>query len=93
MHCDKGLPIDKALHPDTMLAWAQNGQMLEHLHGAPVCLLVPGWSGNSMCARRARTPSCPGPPTRGGWGQSQEPRSNNMRKNFSAIGGYQVTVE
>lgn len=46
MHCDKGLPIDKALHPDTMLAWAQNGQMLEHLHGAPVCLLVPGWSGN-----------------------------------------------
>ena len=43
---DKGLPIHKALHPDTLLAYAQNGQLLEHLHGAPVRLLVPGWSGN-----------------------------------------------
>ena len=43
---DKGLPREKALHPDTILAWAQNGQLLEHLHGAPVRLLVPGWSGN-----------------------------------------------
>ena len=43
---DKGLPREKALHPDTILAWAQNGQPLEHLHGAPVRLLVPGWSGN-----------------------------------------------
>ena len=43
---DKGLPIEKALHPDSILAWAQNGQLLEHLHGAPVRLLVPGWSGN-----------------------------------------------
>lgn len=43
---DKGLPLEKALHPDTILAWAQNGKLLEHLHGAPVRLLVPGWSGN-----------------------------------------------
>ena len=43
---DKGLPMQKALHPDTILAYAQNGQLLEHLHGAPVRLLVPGWSGN-----------------------------------------------
>ena len=43
---DKGLPVEKALHPDTILAWAQNGRMLEHLHGAPVRLVVPGWSGN-----------------------------------------------
>ena len=43
---DKGLPMQKALHPDTILAWAQNGALLEHLHGAPVRLLVPGWSGN-----------------------------------------------
>ena len=43
---DKGLPMQKALHPDTLLAYAQNGQLLEHLHGAPVRLLVPGWSGN-----------------------------------------------
>ena len=43
---DKGLAVHKALHPDTILAWAQNSQLLEHLHGAPVRLLVPGWSGN-----------------------------------------------
>ena len=43
---DKGLPIEKALHPDTIVAWAQNGRLLEHLHGAPVRLVVPGWSGN-----------------------------------------------
>jgi DMSO/TMAO reductase YedYZ molybdopterin-dependent catalytic subunit len=43
---DKGLPIEKALHPDTLVAWAQNGERLQHLHGAPIRLLVPGWSGN-----------------------------------------------
>ena len=43
---DKGLPLQKALHPDTILAYAQNGQLLEHLHGSPIRLLVPGWSGN-----------------------------------------------
>lgn len=43
---DKALPVEKALHPDTILAWAMNGELLEHLHGAPVRLVVPGWSGN-----------------------------------------------
>ncbi len=43
---DKGLPMEKALHPDTILAWAQNGEYLQHVHGAPVRLIVPGWSGN-----------------------------------------------
>ncbi len=43
---DKGLPLEKALHPDTILAWAHNGELLEHLYGAPIRLLVPGWSGN-----------------------------------------------
>lgn len=43
---DKALPLEKALHPDTLIAVAQNGQLLEHLHGAPARLIVPGWSGN-----------------------------------------------
>lgn len=43
---DKGLSLEKAFHPDTILAWAHNGELLEHLHGAPIRLLVPGWSGN-----------------------------------------------
>ena len=41
----KGLPLDKALHPDTLLAWAMNGELLDHLHGAPIRLIVPGWFG------------------------------------------------
>jgi DMSO/TMAO reductase YedYZ molybdopterin-dependent catalytic subunit len=43
---EKALPLDKALHPDTLLAWAQNGEYMLHLHGAPVRLIVPGWSAN-----------------------------------------------
>jgi DMSO/TMAO reductase YedYZ molybdopterin-dependent catalytic subunit len=43
---DKALDMTKALHPDTILAWAQNGEYLQHIHGAPLRLIVPGWSGN-----------------------------------------------
>jgi DMSO/TMAO reductase YedYZ molybdopterin-dependent catalytic subunit len=43
---DKALPLEKALHPDTILAWAHNGEYLQHVHGAPVRLVAPGWSGN-----------------------------------------------
>jgi DMSO/TMAO reductase YedYZ molybdopterin-dependent catalytic subunit len=43
---DKGLPMEKALDPDTILAWAMNGEHLRHVHGAPLRLVVPGWSGN-----------------------------------------------
>jgi len=43
---DKALPMEKALHEDTILAWAHNGDSLLHVHGAPVRLIVPGWAGN-----------------------------------------------
>jgi DMSO/TMAO reductase YedYZ molybdopterin-dependent catalytic subunit len=43
---DKCLPMEKALDPDTIVAWALNGEYLRHVHGAPVRLVVPGWSGN-----------------------------------------------
>lgn len=43
---DKGLPVAKALDPDTILAWAHNGEYLQHVHGAPLRLVVPGWAGN-----------------------------------------------
>jgi DMSO/TMAO reductase YedYZ molybdopterin-dependent catalytic subunit len=46
IHYDKGLPIAKALDPDTLLAWSMNGEYLTHIHGAPVRMIVPGWSGN-----------------------------------------------
>ena len=43
---EKGMPLAKALHPDTLLAWSMNGEWLTHIHGAPVRLVTPGWSGN-----------------------------------------------
>ena len=46
IHYEKALPLDKALDPDTILAWAQNGEYLWHVHGAPGALVGPGWSGN-----------------------------------------------
>ena len=43
---DKALPLEKALDPDTLVAWAMNGESLSHIHGAPVRLVVPGWAAN-----------------------------------------------
>lgn len=41
----RGLPLGKALHPDTLLAYRMNGEPLSRSHGAPVRLIVPGWYG------------------------------------------------
>lgn len=39
----RSIPIEKALHPDTILALRMNGEALPLLHGAPVRLVAPGW--------------------------------------------------
>ena len=41
------LPVAKALHPDTLLVYAMNGETLPKDHGFPLRLLVPGWVGSS----------------------------------------------
>lgn len=43
---EKGMPMAKAMHPDTLLAWSMNGEWLTHIHGGPVRVVTPGWSGN-----------------------------------------------
>jgi DMSO/TMAO reductase YedYZ molybdopterin-dependent catalytic subunit len=45
MHFVRGLPLAKAMHPDTLLAFRMNGEPLTRSHGAPVRLIVPGWYG------------------------------------------------
>ncbi|MDQ3700344.1 MAG: sulfite oxidase [Chloroflexota bacterium] len=41
----RSLPLDKACHPDTILALEMNGEPLPADHGAPVRLVVPQWYG------------------------------------------------
>ena len=41
------LPVGKALHPDTLLAYALNGEPLPRDHGYPVRAVIPGWVGAS----------------------------------------------
>ena len=41
------LPVAKALHPDTLLAYSLNGEDLPRDHGYPLRALVPGWVGSS----------------------------------------------
>jgi DMSO/TMAO reductase YedYZ molybdopterin-dependent catalytic subunit len=45
MHFARGLPRQKALHRDTLLALSMNGEPLTPSHGFPLRLLVPGWYG------------------------------------------------
>jgi DMSO/TMAO reductase YedYZ molybdopterin-dependent catalytic subunit len=42
---ERALPVEKAMHPDTMLAYEMNGETLPLMHGYPLRLIVPGWYG------------------------------------------------
>jgi DMSO/TMAO reductase YedYZ molybdopterin-dependent catalytic subunit/cytochrome c2 len=42
----RSIPLDRALDPNTLLAYRMNGEPLSLAHGAPIRLIVPGWSGN-----------------------------------------------
>ena len=41
------VPLEKAQHPDTLLAFDMNGQPLPSSHGFPLRLVAPGWAGDS----------------------------------------------
>jgi len=42
----RGIPIDKAMEPHTLIAYRMNGEDLPTLNGYPVRLVVPGWVGS-----------------------------------------------
>ena len=42
----RGMPIEKAIEPHTMIVWAMNGEPLPNIHGGPLRLIVPGWPGS-----------------------------------------------
>jgi DMSO/TMAO reductase YedYZ molybdopterin-dependent catalytic subunit len=39
------VPIEKAMHPDTLIAYDMNGEPIAPLHGFPLRSIVPGWEG------------------------------------------------
>lgn len=43
----RSIPVEKALHSDTILAYEMNGRPLPLLHGAPLRVITPGWMANS----------------------------------------------
>lgn len=42
----RGVPIEKAMEPDGLIAWAMNGQPVPALHGYPLRLVIPGYPGS-----------------------------------------------
>lgn len=42
----RGIPIEKAMDPNVLIAFEQNGEALHPMNGAPLRLVVPGWPGS-----------------------------------------------
>ncbi len=42
----RGVPIEKALNENNLIAFAQNGKDIHPMNGAPLRLVVPGWPGS-----------------------------------------------
>lgn len=43
----RGIPVKKALDPNTLLAFEMNGQTLPVKHGFPLRMIAPGWASDS----------------------------------------------
>lgn len=46
----RGVPIEKALEPESMVAWGMNGGELHPMNGQPLRLVIGGWPG-SVCGK------------------------------------------
>jgi sulfite oxidase len=43
----RSIPMSKAMEPNTLVAWAINGEPLPKVHGFPLRMIVPGWVGSA----------------------------------------------
>lgn len=42
----RGVPMEKAMDPNNLIAFEQNGEPIHAMNGAPLRLVVPGWPGS-----------------------------------------------
>lgn len=42
----RGVPIEKALRPENLIAFAMNGTAIDPMNGSPLRLIIPGWPGS-----------------------------------------------
>jgi DMSO/TMAO reductase YedYZ molybdopterin-dependent catalytic subunit len=42
----RGVPMHKALDPETLIVWEMNGEALPLIHGGPLRVVAPGWPGS-----------------------------------------------
>ncbi len=42
----RGVPINKAMNPHNLIAWAINGEPMPVMNGHPLRLVIPGWPGS-----------------------------------------------
>ncbi len=42
----RGVPMDKALEDEALIAWAMNGEDIPHMNGYPLRLVIAGWPGS-----------------------------------------------
>jgi len=46
----RGMPVEKALEDETLIAWAMNGEDIPEMNGYPLRLMCAGWPG-SICGK------------------------------------------
>ena len=46
----RGMPVEKALEDETLIAWAMNGEEIPEMNGHPLRLMCAGWPG-SICGK------------------------------------------
>lgn len=80
----KDLPIDKALSPETLVAYGMNGKPLSTERGGPVRLVVPGWFGTNstkwLCHLSVQGTRSPGPFTTVFYNELDPMDSSGVRK-------------
>jgi DMSO/TMAO reductase YedYZ molybdopterin-dependent catalytic subunit len=42
----RGVPVEKALEDESLIAWAMNGDDIPHMNGHPLRLMISGWPGS-----------------------------------------------